>query len=282
MYDRSCVTFSRVPDEKLLAVMDRCGELGVPVSVVPRLFERRTEGLTFENLGALPLIRVRPTRPRAGYFRVKHGLDPLLAGLILLVTVPLLAGSAIAVWISAGRPIFFRQARVGRDGKHFEILKFRTMRSPEAEENEPTPSFPAGIAPGGVEGTYDRRTRVGRFLRVTSLDEFPQLINVLKGEMSLVGPRPERPEFVRTFSSTVRGYDRRHRVKSGITGWSQVHGLRGQTSIDDRAEYDNYYIENLSLWLDIKVLVLTVSTVLREMIRAAFSGKRVVADGRPD
>jgi exopolysaccharide biosynthesis polyprenyl glycosylphosphotransferase len=275
------VTFSRAPDETLLGVMDRCGELGVPVSVIPRLFERRTEGLTFENLGALPLIRVRPTRPRDGYFRVKYALDPVAAAAILLIALPVLVASALAVLISVGRPILFRQARVGRDGKHFEMLKFRTMRTLTEEEEEPLRNLPPGIAPGGVEGSSDRRTRVGRFLRATSLDEFPQFLNVLRGDMSLVGPRPERPEFVRAFSSTVRGYERRHRVKSGVTGWSQVHGLRGQTSIDDRAEYDNYYIENFSLWLDIKILMLTVVTVVRSLFRAAPPETGVVADSKP-
>jgi lipopolysaccharide/colanic/teichoic acid biosynthesis glycosyltransferase len=120
----------------------------------------------------------------------------------------------------------------------------------------------AGEAPGGVEGV-DRRTRIGKIMRKTSLDELPQLINVLKGDMSLVGPRPERPAFVELFEMQVRRYGDRHRVKAGITGWAQVHGLRGQTSIADRAEFDNYYIENWSLRLDFRILVLTVLAVFR-------------------
>ncbi len=117
-------------------------------------------------------------------------------------------------------------------------------------------------APGGIEGD-DRRTRVGALLRRLSLDELPQLLNVLRGEMSLVGPRPERPEFVRLFERNVYRYDERHRVKSGITGWSQVNGLRGKTSLSDRVEWDNYYIENWSLWLDVKILLLTLLAVPR-------------------
>ena len=121
---------------------------------------------------------------------------------------------------------------------------------------------PGGCAPGGVEG-QDRRTSVGRFLRNASLDELPQFLNVLRGEMSLVGPRPERPHFVERFSSEVDRYDDRHRVKCGITGWAQVHGLRGQTSIFDRVEWDNYYIRNWSLRLDFRIIAMTIGEVLR-------------------
>ena len=120
----------------------------------------------------------------------------------------------------------------------------------------------SGAAPGGVEGV-DRRTGIGKIMRATSMDELPQLINVIRGEMSLVGPRPERPEFVELFEMQIRRYGERHRVKAGMTGWAQVHGLRGQTSIADRAEWDNYYIENWSLTLDFKILLLTVLAVLR-------------------
>jgi lipopolysaccharide/colanic/teichoic acid biosynthesis glycosyltransferase len=170
-------------------------------------------------------------------------------------------GAAVAVWCSLGRPLLFRQRRVGRDGREFDMLKFRTMRQGtqlEAARFE----LPPDIAPGGVEGV-DRRTPVGTFLRRSSIDELPQLFNVLKGEMSLVGPRPERPEFVDVFEQSVYRYGDRHRVKSGITGWSQVNGLRGKTSLADRVEWDNYYIENWSLWLDFKIVLLTFTSVLR-------------------
>jgi len=143
------------------------------------------------------------------------------------------------------------------------MLKFRSMRPPDPSETQASTFVLADdTAPGGVEGT-DRRTRVGMVMRALSLDELPQLVNVAKGEMSFIGPRPERPEFVEQFERRIRGYGDRHRVKSGITGWAQVHGLRGQTSIADRAEWDNYYIENWSLWLDLKILLLTVVAVLR-------------------
>ena len=129
------------------------------------------------------------------------------------------------------------------------------------------PDLPLDTAPGGVEGD-DRRTRFGTFLRRTSLDELPQLLNVLRGEMSLIGPRPERPDFVELFERNVHRYGDRHRVKSGITGWAQVHGLRGRTSLSDRVEWDNYYIENWSLWLDFKILLMTILAVRRYFTQA--------------
>ena len=149
---------------------------------------------------------------------------------------------------------------MGRDGREFELLKFRTMSPDDAQDAEF--DLPAGLAPGGVEGP-DRRTKLGRLLRGSSFDELPQLINVMRGEMSIVGPRPERPEFVELFAAEVDRYDSRHRVKSGITGWAQVRGLRGQTSIVDRVEADNFYIQNWSLWLDVQIVLLTVVEVLR-------------------
>src|SRR5262249_18662119 len=131
------------------------------------------------------------------------------------------------------------------------------------------------LGPGGVEGD-DRRTRVGTFLRRSSLDELPQLLNVLNGDMSLVGPRPERPEFVSEFEQTIYRYGDRHRVKSGITGWAQVHGLRGRTSLADRAEWDNYYIENFSLWLGVQIVLMTARAVVRSFARVQEANR----DGR--
>jgi lipopolysaccharide/colanic/teichoic acid biosynthesis glycosyltransferase len=160
--------------------------------------------------------------------------------------------------------VFFRQRRVGIDGHAFDMLKFRTMR-PAREATDPRleEDLERGLAPGGVEGE-DRRTAFGRLLRATSIDELPQLINVLRGDMSLIGPRPERPEFSERFGEEVHRYRDRLRVKSGITGWAQVHGLRGRTSIADRVEWDNYYIENWSLWLDFKIVLLTILAIFRD------------------
>jgi lipopolysaccharide/colanic/teichoic acid biosynthesis glycosyltransferase len=158
---------------------------------------------------------------------------------------------------------------VGRDGHVFSFYKFRSMyvdprRTDSEEEHVSALDFllAGDVAPGGVEGE-DRRTAVGRLLRRSSLDELPQLFNVLRGDMSLVGPRPERPEFVELFRQDIIRYGDRHRVKSGITGWSQVHGLRGQTSLAERVEADNYYIAHWSLGLDLRILALTVVALFR-------------------
>jgi lipopolysaccharide/colanic/teichoic acid biosynthesis glycosyltransferase len=215
-----------------------------------------------EHLGGLPFITARPVNPKGVQFAIKYAVDRMVATLLLVLSLPLLVPAALAILLSLGRPLFFRQVRVGRDGRTFAMLKFRTMRpASEAEVTAQAMDLPPDTAPGGVEGG-DRRTRLGTFLRRTSIDELPQLLNVLKGEMSLIGPRPERPEFVGLFEQSVYRYGDRHRVKSGITGWAQVHGLRGKTSLSDRVEWDNYYIENWSLWLDLKVLLMTFLAVI--------------------
>jgi exopolysaccharide biosynthesis polyprenyl glycosylphosphotransferase len=255
------VTFSNERDDVLLALVNRAEALGVTVSIVPRLYEKVPERFTVEHLGGLPLLTPHATNPRGIQVAVKYALDRVVGAVLVLLAAPLLLVTAISVYISMGRPIFFRQVRVGRDGATFEILKFRSMKLPTPEELEVQAHAIAHGLPGGVEGV-DRRTKVGTILRKTSLDELPQLLNVLRGDMSVVGPRPERPEFVSKFEHSVYRYDDRHRVKSGITGWAQVHGLRGKTSIDDRAEWDNWYVENFSLWLDVKILFMTAAAVL--------------------
>jgi exopolysaccharide biosynthesis polyprenyl glycosylphosphotransferase len=260
------LTFSSAPDEVFLRVAERCQALGLAVSIVPRLYERVPDRVDVSRLGGLPLLTVRPSNPHGVQFAVKYALDPLLAAISIVAFSPLLVLAALAVWIESGRPILFRQVRVGRDGRRFELLKFRSMDSDDDDhdQTEITAALLGNLAPGGVEGR-DRRTRVGSILRRASIDELPQLFNVLRGQMSMVGPRPERPQFVSDFQQRIYRYDDRHRVKGGITGWAQVHGLRGRTSLADRAEWDNYYIENFSLWLDFKILLMTVGTVLRSI-----------------
>jgi len=256
------VSFSTAPTHVLLGILERAERLGLDASFVPRLYERTTSQMSIQHIGGLPLISSRRVDPNGWHFAVKYAFDRLVAAMLVVLAAPLLALVALGVWLDLGRPILFRQERVGRDGKPFGILKFRSMHHGDASSATPGVPLTSGLAPGGVEGE-DRRSRMGAFIRTTSLDELPQLFNVLTGDMSLVGPRPERPEFASRFSEDVLRYAQRHRVKSGITGWAQVHGLRGKTSIADRAEWDNYYIENFSLWLDFKILLLTLAAVAR-------------------
>jgi exopolysaccharide biosynthesis polyprenyl glycosylphosphotransferase len=253
------LAFSTEPDRVLVEKVKECVRLGIEVSLVPRLYESINERAALDYVGGLPLLTLRPTDPRGWQFAVKHALDRSFALVALVVLAPLMGAIALAVRLTSPGPVLFRQRRVGRDGHAFDVLKFRTMRG---DSRRGSFDLRAGLAPGGIEGD-DRRTPIGRLLRDTSLDELPQLFNVLRGDMSLVGPRPERPEFVERFSQEVARYEDRHRVKSGITGWAQVHGLRGQTSIADRVEWDNYYIQNWSLRLDLRILALTIVEVLR-------------------
>ena len=261
------VAFSSVADARVSRLIPRCQELGVDVSVVPRMFDLINDRVGYDTVGGLPLLSFNAIDPKGTQFAIKHALDRVLALLMLILFSPVILAAAIAVKLSSSGPVLFTQRRVGRDGKVFDFYKFRSMREPTpGEQVEDTGALDfllAGdIAPGGVEGE-DRRTAVGRFLRSSSLDELPQLFNVLRGDMSLVGPRPERPEFVELFRNDIIRYGDRHRVKSGITGWAQVHGLRGQTSLAERVEWDNYYIAHWSLGLDLKILALTLVALFR-------------------
>jgi exopolysaccharide biosynthesis polyprenyl glycosylphosphotransferase len=260
--DHAILGFSSSSHETQLDLARRLTDLGVTVSVVPRLFEAMPDRVVPQRTVGLPLFSIFPSTPRGWRMSVKYALDRMLALLALLVLSPLLIVSAIATLVSVGRPIFYRQERIGLGGREFEMLKFRTMRAPKPADDSGGEvigaAFQSGLAPGGVEGD-DRRTRVGSLLRRTGLDELPQLFNVARGEMSIVGPRPEREELVPWFEREVYRYRERHRMKPGITGWAQVHGLRGKTSLADRVEWDNYYIENWSPWLDFKILVLTLA-----------------------
>jgi lipopolysaccharide/colanic/teichoic acid biosynthesis glycosyltransferase len=224
---------------------------GAAVWVVPRLFELGSGGNNGDHLWGLPLSRLRPPARSRRSWIVKRTLDVAIAAAALVVLAPVFAAVALATLLDSGRPVFLRQRRVGLDGKPFDVLKFRTMKVCDESvlDQEWVPDD-------------QRITRVGRFLRDSSLDELPQLVNVVRGEMSLVGPRPERPYFVSLFSGLYPGYDSRHRLPAGITGWAQIHGLKGsETSIEERAAFDNYYIENWSLGEDFKIMLRTWSSL---------------------
>jgi exopolysaccharide biosynthesis polyprenyl glycosylphosphotransferase len=247
-----------VPDRSLVRFTRECEDLGLEVSLVPRLFESINDRFALERLGGLPLLGLRAIDPKGWQFNIKYALDKPLAALKLVAAAPSMLLAFLAVKLSSPGPALFRQRRLGLDGKPFFLLKFRSMSVAPDDGFDPA----TGDAPGGIEGP-DRRTSLGRFMRRFAIDELPQFWNVLKGEMSIIGPRPERPQYVERFDRDHDRYRDRHRVKAGITGWAQVHGLRGQTSLADRIEWDNFYIENWSLWLDLKFLLMTLGAILR-------------------
>jgi len=251
------VSFSTAPSSVLLGLVRRCRRLGLEISLVPRLFEEVTNRVGVEHLGGLAMLRIQQNDPRGWQFLVKYALDRVAGLTLLLALAPAFGVLALLVRLTSSGPVFYRQPRIGLDGQEFDVLKFRTMREAPETEGEADAEWagkfardPAEIAvPGAaVTAPADRRTPIGRMLRRLSLDELPQILNIVRGEMSLIGPRPERTSMVRSFEQHVYRYGDRHRVKSGLTGWAQVHGLRGKTSLTDRIEWDNYYIENWSPW----------------------------------
>ena len=258
------VAFSTAPSHVVLDMVRRCWALGVSVMLVPRLYEVEGTRTRTEHLGALPLVTLSPADPRGWQFAVKYAFDRVFAALGLLVVAPILAVVALAILIKSGRPILFRQRRVGRDGHVFEILKFRTMDAAAGRvaDLDEWAYVAAGEMPPVEMAGDDRRTGLGALLRKLSIDELPQLWNVLRGDMSIVGPRPEQVQYVELFEEAIYRYPDRHRVKSGLTGWSQVNGLRGETSLADRIEWDNFYIENWSPWLDLRILVKTIPALV--------------------
>jgi exopolysaccharide biosynthesis polyprenyl glycosylphosphotransferase len=254
------LAFVAEPDSVLIPIVRECERRRLDVSLVPRLFESMSDRMRLEHLGGLPVLGLRPVHPKGWQFVVKHLFDRVAAATLIVMLAPTMLMAALAIKLSSPGPVLFRQRRTGRDGWAFDMLKFRSMRVPSTAE-VPVVLDPA-LAPGGVEGE-DRRTPVGKALRKLSIDELPQLFNVVKGDMSIIGPRPERPEFVEVFDRHIDRYGDRHRVKAGMTGWAQVHGLRGRTSLSDRLEWDNYYIQNWSLWLDFKILLMTLTAIFR-------------------
>ena len=234
--------------QRIMEIILNCQDLKVEFQIVPDMLEMMAARAKVVSLDGIPLISLGRT-PLEGWNRVlKRSLDVTLSSAGLVLLFPLFASLAILIKLDSKGSVFFKQERLGRDGRSFMQYKFRSM----VEEAEGTT--------GPVFTTEDdpRRTKVGAVLRKYNLDELPQLFNVLKGEMSLVGPRPEREFFVDKFKQGIPRYFLRHKVKSGITGWAQVNGLRGNTSIEERTKYDLFYVENWSLAFDIKILLLTL------------------------
>jgi exopolysaccharide biosynthesis polyprenyl glycosylphosphotransferase len=245
--DHLYVALPITAQHKTVRLLKRAEPLLLEVRVVPDLLQYYALRAGVEDLDGIPVINLTQI-PLAGWSTlVKRAFD-LVGGSVLLVGLsPLLGAIAFLIWKEDHGPVFYRQLRMGLDGSPFRIWKFRTM-VPEAE---------ASTGPRFAVRNDPRATRAGTWLRRYSLDELPQLLNVIAGDMSLVGPRPERPEFVARFRERYPEYMSRHRVRSGMTGWAQVHDLRGQSSIRKRIAFDLYYIDNWSLGLDVKILWLT-------------------------
>lgn len=247
--------FPGQPDDETIEAVRRCLVRDHQVFVVPRFFEMM--GLDrhrrVEVIGDVAVMRLRRWGLRPFSLGAKRALDVVASTLALVVLAPIMGICALAVRLETGPGIIFRQLRIGRHGRPFQLYKFRSLKP--ANEHESATNWSIDLD--------DRLGPVGRFLRRTSLDELPQLVNVLRGDMSLVGPRPERPHFVKQFVRLHERYDDRHRVDAGLTGWAQVNDLRGDTPIDARVRFDNHYIENWSLWTDIKILLRTARAVAR-------------------
>ncbi len=239
------------PDSKLVELARKPALMKCDLWVVPRLREFFSHSGVPDHIGAIPVTHTRRAQLTGPRWAVKRTFDIIFSSLALLLLSPLLLLCALATRIEGGPGIFFRQQRIGRYGKPFDVIKFRSMRP--ADDHESKTSWNVAGDP--------RIGPVGRIMRRTSLDELPQLWNILRGDMTIVGPRPERPFFVDQFSAEHPEYALRHRVPAGLTGLAQVSGLRGDTPISDRARFDNYYIENWSLWLDVKVILRTVGEV---------------------
>jgi putative colanic acid biosysnthesis UDP-glucose lipid carrier transferase len=234
-------------EDQMLRVLHDLRHCTTDIRYVPDLFGFRLINHSVTDVVGLPVINLSVS-PMEGVNRVVKAIeDRLLAALILVLISPLMFAIALAIKLSSPGSVFYRQERVSWNGTRFEMLKFRSMCT-HAEST--------GVRWGDAQGKPV--TPIGVFLRRTSLDELPQFINVLKGEMSIVGPRPERPVFVEQFKDEIPGYMKKHLVKAGITGWAQVNGLRGDTDLQKRIEYDLHYIDQWSLWFDLRIIFLTL------------------------
>jgi exopolysaccharide biosynthesis polyprenyl glycosylphosphotransferase len=252
--DEVLIALPEASRQRLLGLMSQCARDGLTVRIYPDVFQILASEVQVGHLDGLPLLTMHDVALRGWRRTVKRLIDIAISGTALVFLSPFLILAAVLVKLESPGPAFYVQVRMGLDARPFPILKLRSMRA-DAERDT-----------GAVWATREdpRRTRLGRFLRRASIDELPQLVNVLLGHMSIVGPRPERPEFVREFQRQIPRYMERHREKSGLTGWAQVNGLRGSTSIDERTKYDLYYIENWSLSFDLKIMALTVLQFVRD------------------
>lgn len=243
--DEVIIGIHKANNDEMVEIINLAQGAKVGVKVFPNLFQFMAGEMSIGDLGGLPLLTVRDIALQGWKLSLKRMGDLVFSAIILVLFSPLMLIVAILIKLESDGPVFFTQERMGLDAKPFRMIKFRSMRQ-DAERH-------------ATWTTEDdpRVTRIGGFIRKTSLDEFPQFINVLLGEMSIVGPRPEQPKYVQEFQKLIPRYMDRHREKAGVTGWAQVNGLRGDTSIFERTKYDLWYIENWSLALDFKIMIRT-------------------------
>ncbi len=244
--------FSSGQHDLLSELFNRLEGRSVEILIQPDVIGITPSRLRVREMFRTHLLAVKEI-PMSNWGRIaKRAFDLTFSALVLTLFAPFALLIIAVIWIESGRPIFYRQIRVGLEGEEFELLKFRTMRIDAESRTGPT----------WTKRGDPRVTRIGRVLRRLSIDEMPQFVNVLRGEMSVVGPRPERPEFVQQFRQYVPKYLERHRLKTGLTGWAQVNGLRGEVPISERTKYDLYYIENWTFGLDVRIIIKTLYAVL--------------------
>ncbi|MFQ5578483.1 MAG: undecaprenyl-phosphate glucose phosphotransferase, partial [Anaerolineae bacterium] len=239
------IGMSEASHQEILAIIANCERERVAIKVFPDVFQIMATEVSIDDLNGLPLLSVRDVALRGWRLSIKRGMDFIISGVMLVITSPLMLLVALLIKLDSPGSVFYIQERMGLDGRPFPMIKFRSMRVDAEADGRPR------------WATQDdtRRTRLGEIMRQFSIDEMPHFINVLLGDMSLVGPRPERPIFVNQFRQSIPRYMERHREKAGLTGWAQVNGLRGDTSIVERTKYDLWYIENWSILLDLKIIV---------------------------
>jgi exopolysaccharide biosynthesis polyprenyl glycosylphosphotransferase len=255
------ITLDYSEREKLYNLVRDCEGINVEFIMVPDVLELMTSKMEIKEIEGIPFIKIKGI-PMTTWGRIlKRSFDFLVSLVLIIILSPVYLIVALLVKLDSKGPILYAQERLGENGKTFKIVKFRSMTVDAEKEG-----------PQWAQKRETRHTRLGKYLRLTSLDELPQLFNVLFGEMSLVGPRPERPYFVEQFKDTIPKYLDRHRVKTGMTGWAQVNGLRGDSSLEERIKYDIYYIENWSLGFDIKILFKTIAEVLDQVFRHVKGG----------
>jgi len=254
--DDVIITYPQHRESEVFDLFTRCETVGVRVRIVPDFFRLMHNRIVMQEIGELPLLGMRPEPLISLWNRtIKRLFDVLFSLGVLIVFSPLFLLIIVLVKLTSPGPIFFKQERIGINNRRFHIYKFRSMRVQDEKQSDTV----------WTSRNDPRITPLGKLLRTSNLDEFPQFYNVLIGQMSVVGPRPERERFVNQFSKEIYAYRVRHLVRVGITGWAQVNGFRGDTSIADRIKYDLYYLENWSLWFDIKIVFKTIFSTKNAM-----------------